>query len=62
MGAYGNTLEATRSGAGLKDLATLAGYWLEYEPFLDIAPDPKGDGIVNFLDFALFADHWLGEK
>ncbi|MHC4620716.1 MAG: choice-of-anchor Q domain-containing protein, partial [Planctomycetota bacterium] len=58
MGAYGNTAEATRSPADFDDLALLAEYWLEYDPILDIAPEPVGDGIINFLDFAIFADWW----
>jgi hypothetical protein len=33
--------------------------WLEYDPVLDIAPKPAGDGIINFLDFAIFANCWL---
>jgi subtilisin family serine protease len=59
MGAYGNTKEATRSSADFDDLAQLCAYWLEYDPALDIAPVPVGDGIINFLDFAIFADCWL---
>ncbi len=42
----------------LEDLSILAGYWLTSEPFADIAPQPAGDGIVNFLDFALLANSW----
>jgi hypothetical protein len=44
-----------------QDLAILADQWLEPpgNPSADIAPLPTGDGIVNFLDFALFAQHWL---
>ncbi|MHC4575439.1 MAG: choice-of-anchor Q domain-containing protein [Planctomycetota bacterium] len=61
MGAYGNTKEATRSSAGFEDLAQLCAYWLQYDPLLDIAPEPAGDGIINFLDFAIFADWWLTE-
>jgi hypothetical protein len=62
MGAYGNTPEATRSPAGFDDLATLALYWLTDEPLVDIAPEPDGDGIANFLDFAALADYWrLGQ-
>ena len=26
----------------------------------DVAPQPDGDGIVNFLDFALMAENWMG--
>jgi hypothetical protein len=42
-----------------KDLFILASDWLQASPVADIAPPPSGDGIVNFLDFALFAQHWL---
>ncbi|HUW20926.1 MAG TPA: right-handed parallel beta-helix repeat-containing protein [Sedimentisphaerales bacterium] len=59
MGAYGNTKEATRSSAGFQDLAQLCAYWLEYDQPLDIAPQPTGDGIINFLDYATLADWWL---
>ena len=38
-----------------EDLAKLAAYWLDYEPSVDIAP-AGGDGIINFLDFAKFAE------
>ena len=41
----------------LEDLAVLAGCWLGYDPLVDIAP-AGGDGIVNFLDFAKFAESW----
>lgn len=41
-----------------KDMAILANSWLTNEPFADIAPQPDGDGIVNFLDFAYFASLW----
>lgn len=39
------------------DLATLLSYWLENEPFVDIAPI-GGDNIINFLDFAKLAENW----
>ncbi|MHC4336176.1 MAG: S8 family peptidase, partial [Planctomycetota bacterium] len=39
------------------DLARLVGYWLENEPSVDIAPQ-GGDGIIDFLDFAIFAQNW----
>jgi serine protease len=39
------------------DLATLLAYWLDSEPSVDIAP-PGGDGIINLLDFAVFAQNW----
>jgi hypothetical protein len=60
MGAYGNTAEATRSPAGFSDLAVFGSFWLTDEPLVDIAPQPDGDGIANFLDFAVLADYWLG--
>ena len=43
------------------DLGIMAGQWLSVPaiPSADIAPPPSGDGIVNFLDFALFSQHWL---
>lgn len=40
-----------------KDLGILARYWLKDKPLVDIAP-AGGDGIVNFLDFAGFAESW----
>jgi len=42
----------------LGDLLILKNYWLDSDPTLDIAPS-GGDGVVNFLDFAVFAEHWL---
>jgi len=39
------------------DLWTLLSHWLADEPSVDIAPQ-GGDGIINFLDFAAFAEHW----
>ncbi|MBA7628910.1 Thermophilic serine proteinase [subsurface metagenome] len=41
----------------LDDLKTLATHWLGDEPLVDIAP-PERDGIINFLDFAIFAENW----
>jgi hypothetical protein len=36
--------------------------WLKESAYnADIAPPPNGDGIVNMLDFALFAGNWLEE-
>jgi len=40
-----------------EDLRILVSYWLVDEPLVDIAP-AGGDGIVNFLDFAKFAESW----
>jgi hypothetical protein len=48
---------------GLDDLKELAEQWLQMQPSgnfsADIAPQPDGDGIVNFLDYAVLAGHWL---
>jgi predicted outer membrane repeat protein len=62
MGAYGNTAEATRSPADFEDLRILCAYWLTDEPLVDIAPEPDGDGIANFLDFAALANLWRWEQ
>jgi hypothetical protein len=40
------------------DLKMLTDNWLGDEPTADIFP-PGGDGIVNFLDFALLAQDWM---
>jgi hypothetical protein len=42
------------------DLSMLISFWLDYEPSIDIAPLPDGDGIVNFADYAIFAGQWEG--
>ncbi len=47
----------------LNDLKLLTDYWLEDEAFVDIWPysdNPPmwGDGIINFLDFAVLAGNW----
>jgi serine protease len=48
-----------RDGAvDYEDLAVLAGYWLQNEPSVDIAPLNSPDGIINMLDFARFAQDW----
>jgi predicted outer membrane repeat protein len=62
MGAYGNTAEAMRSSADFEELGQLAGFWLVDHPFIDVAPGPGGDGIVNFLDFAVLAGYWSCEQ
>ncbi|OHB51660.1 MAG: hypothetical protein A2Y12_02150 [Planctomycetes bacterium GWF2_42_9] len=43
------------------DLAVIADQWLISEGDLtgDIAPQPDGDGTVNFLDISEFALHWM---
>jgi hypothetical protein len=42
------------------DIKILAEQWLlpPGDPSADIAPQPSGDGIVNWLDFAEFANYW----
>jgi len=40
-----------------EDLMALTNSWLEDEALVDIAP-AGGDGIINFLDFARFAESW----
>jgi hypothetical protein len=45
------------------DMAQLSNFmdeWLKEGIYnADIAPQPNGDGTVNFLDFAIIAKHWL---
>jgi hypothetical protein len=43
------------------DFTILASQWLQAPgtPSADIAPEDAGDGIVNRLDLAVLADHWL---
>lgn len=43
------------------DFTILASQWRQAPgtPSADIAPEAGGDGIVNILDLALLADHWL---
>jgi alpha-tubulin suppressor-like RCC1 family protein len=55
------SLSGTAGQMGLENLAELAGQWLQPPgiPSADIAPPPSGDGIVNFLDFAVLAENWL---
>jgi hypothetical protein len=50
----------TRDGrVDIKDLYVFTACWLTDEPSIDIAPAEEPDGIVDFLDFAVFAQHWL---
>ena len=39
------------------DMAILSSYWLTDAPSIDIAP-ANGDNVINFLDFAKFAESW----
>jgi len=44
----------------LNYLAVFFDQWLRPGEYCaDIAPAPDGDGIVNMLDFAAFAENWL---
>ena len=45
-----------------EDYAILSEYWLQNNSLVDIAPPPKGDGIVDELDFVIFSENWLEEK
>jgi hypothetical protein len=48
-------------GVGLRDYAVLAEQWQQVgEHSADIAPE-GGDGVVNWLDLAVFAENWLAE-
>lgn len=61
MGAYGNTPEAAVSPTTLDDLTELASVWLGFDRYIDAAPKPDGDRIVNFLDFSVLALQWAGQ-
>lgn len=45
----------------LADLSQLLSKWLDYDPSLDAAPLPCGDGYIDMQDFASFASCWLAE-
>jgi len=42
-----------------EDFAVLVGYWLQDESFVDIAPPPHGDYLVDTQDLAVLAESWL---
>ncbi len=42
-----------------KDYCILAGYWDQDEPSVDIAPQPFGDGSVDYKDLGFFVESWL---
>jgi hypothetical protein len=44
-------------GVAMNDLVVLGGEWLFMEIPADVWPE-EGDGIVNFLDWAVFASQW----
>jgi uncharacterized repeat protein (TIGR01451 family) len=54
---YSGDLDMDRD-VDFADLHSLTEYWLKPHPAFDVAPSGS-DGIVNFLDFAALADHWL---
>jgi pectate lyase len=43
----------------MKDFAQFVEYWLVNDPNQIADADYNGDGIVNFYEFALFAENWL---
>jgi len=71
MGAYGGTLQASRSlsDAGnvadvnrdaivdSADMCMMVDHWHTDEPYCDIAPAPFGDGIVDVQDLAVLAEN-----
>lgn len=48
-------------GVDISDLLIMANQWLDVPgvPSADIAPEPNGDNIINFRDFAELSFHWL---
>jgi len=42
-----------------EDFAIIARFWHQNEPYVDIAPRPNGDGIVDYKDLSVFAENWL---
>ncbi|MHC4657706.1 MAG: GLUG motif-containing protein [Planctomycetota bacterium] len=48
-------------GVDMRDFAVLAEQWQLEKLSADVAPD-GGDGIVNFLDWAVFANTWPGTE
>ncbi len=48
-------------GVDMRDFAVLAGQWQLEKLAADVAPN-GGDGIVNFLDWAVFANTWPGTE
>jgi YD repeat-containing protein len=46
----------------VKDLKIMADYWLHPGEHQPPNPDINHSGMVNFIDFAIFASHWLEEE
>lgn len=44
-----------------RDFYRMAQDWLQNETETDIAPVPSGNGVVDWKDFAVFAEYWLKE-
>ena len=75
MGAYGGTLQASRSLSDAGNIADLnrdaivdsadvcimVDYWGMDEPLCDIGPMPWGDGIVDVQDLIVLAEHLFEE-
>jgi hypothetical protein len=75
MGAYGGTLQASRSLSNAGniadvnrdgivdsiDLCMMVDYWHTGEPYCDIAPAPFGDGIVDVQDLIVLAENLFEE-
>jgi len=71
MGAYGGTLQASRSLSDSgniadvnrdaivdsADMCMMVDHWHLYEPYCDIAPVPFGDGIVDVQDLVILAEN-----
>jgi hypothetical protein len=51
-------------GVGFDDFAVLAEVWHDspVSASCDIAPPPDGDGVVDILDLAFLAEHWLSGR
>jgi hypothetical protein len=74
MGAYGGTPTASKSPADWHNLADITNddtvdsldlesfvfFWLGDD--LEQPADMNRNGVVDFADFALFADNWLWQK
>ncbi|MHC4543293.1 MAG: DUF1349 domain-containing protein [Planctomycetota bacterium] len=56
-------LDFTGDGnVNFKDLSRFAQYYSQYEPSIDVAPLPSGDGIVDAKELAALAAAWLLEQ
>jgi hypothetical protein len=42
-----------------KDYSQLAQYWSQEESSVDIAPQPFGDGVINYNDLCFLIERWL---